>query len=110
MASRSEWTPDYINTLVFITIDLSAQHNEQWSQQTEISTQLKILQPPTAQNLQNSIKWTQIEPPRAHNLIEFSIRTINEDLNSIQGRSNLKLRMTINNEGSTSNPKKEDKH
>ena len=29
MASRSEWTPDYINTQVFITIDLSAQYDGQ---------------------------------------------------------------------------------
>ena len=62
-----QWTQDFINIQVFINFDSSKQHNEQLEPTTGIPTRIVNLKPPMAQNLQNSIKWTGIEPPRAHN-------------------------------------------
>ena len=78
MASRSERTPDYINTLVFITIDSSARLDEQTEPTNRNFEQPKILKPPAAQNLSTSRSHGKYEPPRAHNLIKFSIRTIDK--------------------------------
>ena len=58
----------------------------------EDTTQIVNLKPPTAQNLQNSIKWTKFEPPRAHKFFKFNARTDAEQngLNFDRNHSNLR--------------------
>ena len=72
------------------------------------SAQIVNLKPPMAQNLQNSIKWTKFEPPRAHKFFKFNARTDAEQngLEFDRHRSNLRkldrLRLIHNRQDSNS--------
>ena len=80
MASRTETTPNYINTQVFITISSSIRLNGQTEPTNgNFDTTENFAATYGSKLIDISIKRTKYKPPRAHKLIKFDLKTIDKE-------------------------------